>query len=90
MEIARKYSGKFVQWGIDEAFLDVSSKVGNWDEAKALALQIKQEIKEKEGITASIGVGSSKLVAKVASDYQKPDGLTIVKEEKVEKFLGTS
>lgn len=69
--------------------MDVSSKVGNWDEAKALALQIKQEIKEKEGITASIDVGSRKLVAKVASDFQKPDGLTIVKEEEVEKFLDT-
>jgi DNA polymerase IV (archaeal DinB-like DNA polymerase) len=87
MEIARKYAGKFEQWGIDEAFLDVSSKVGNWNEAETLARQIKQEIKEKEGITASIGVGSNKLVAKVASDYQKPDGLTIVKEEEVEKFL---
>ncbi len=89
MEIVRKYAGKFEQWGIDEAFLDVSNKVGNWDEAEALARQIKQEIKDKEGITASIGVGSSKLVAKVASDYQKPDGLTIVKEEEVEKFLDT-
>ena len=87
MEIARKYAGKFEQWGIDEAFLDVSSKVGNWDEAEALARQIKQEIKEKDGITASIGVGPSKLVAKVASDYQKPDGLTIVKEGEVEKFF---
>jgi DNA polymerase IV (DinB-like DNA polymerase) len=87
MEIARKYAGKFEQWGIDEAFLDVSSKVGNWNEAEALARQIKQEIKEKEGITASIGVGPSKLVAKVASDYQKLDGLTIVKEEAVKKFL---
>jgi len=87
MEIARKYAEKFEQWGIDEAFLDVSVKVGNWVEAEVLAGQIKQEIKEKEGITASIGVGPSKLVAKVASDYQKPDGLTIVKEEEVEKFL---
>ncbi len=50
-------------------------------------MQIKQEIKEKEGLTASIGVGPNKLVAKVASDFQKPDGLTIVKEEEVEKFL---
>ena len=87
MEIARKYAEKFEQWGIDEAFLDVSGKVGNWAGAEVLARQIKQEIKEKEGITASIGVGPSKLVAKVASDYQKPDGLTIVKEEEVEKFL---
>jgi len=87
MEIARKYAGKFEQWGIDEAFLDVSGKVGDWVGAELLARQIKQEIKEKERITASIGVGPSKLVAKVASDYQKPDGLTIVKEEEVEKFL---
>ncbi len=87
MSLARKYSGKFEQWGIDEAFLDVSEKVANWAEAAALARQIKQEIKDKEGITASIGVGPNKLVAKVASDFQKPDGLTIVKENEVEKFL---
>jgi DNA polymerase IV (archaeal DinB-like DNA polymerase) len=87
MEIARKYAGKFEQWGIDEAFLDVSGKVMDWKEAELLARQLKQEIKEKEGITASIGIGPSKLVAKVASDYKKPDGLTIVKEEEVEKFL---
>jgi DNA polymerase IV (DinB-like DNA polymerase) len=87
MQIARKYAGKFEQWGIDEAFLDVSDKVSDWSGAEALARQIKQEIKDKEGITASIGVGPSKLVAKVASDFQKPDGLTIVKEEEVEKFL---
>jgi DNA polymerase IV (DinB-like DNA polymerase) len=87
MEIARKYAEKFEQWGIDEAFLDVSDKVGDWAGAELLALQIKQEIKDKEGITASIGVGPSKLVAKIASDYQKPDGLTIVKQDEVEKFL---
>jgi len=87
MALARKYADKFEQWGIDEAFLDVSDKVGSWAEAESLALAIKQEIKEKEGLTASIGVGPNKLVAKVASDFQKPDGLTIVKEEEVEKFL---
>ncbi len=87
MEIARKYAWKFEQWGIDEALLDVSDKVGDWAEAKLLALLIKQEIKAKEGITASIGVGPNKLVAKIASDYQKPDGLTVVKDEEVEKFL---
>ncbi len=87
MEIARKYAGRFEQWGIDEAFLDISDKVSSYTEAEALALQIKHEIKEKEGLTASIGVGPNKLVAKVASDFQKPDGLTVVKEEEVEKFL---
>ena len=86
MAVARRYAGKFEQWGIDEAFLDVTDKVGCWAEAEVLARRIKKEIKEKEGLTASIGVGPNKLVAKVASDIQKPDGLTIVKEE-VEKFL---
>jgi DNA polymerase IV (DinB-like DNA polymerase) len=86
MAVARRYAGKFEQWGIDEAFLDVTDKVGSRAEAEELSRRIKKEIKEKEGLTASIGVGPNKLVAKVASDIQKPDGLTIVKEE-VEKFL---
>ena len=87
MAIARKYAGKFEQWGIDEAFLDVSDKVKDWAEAEALARQIKQEIKNTEHLTASIGVGPNKLIAKVASDFQKPDGLTVVKEEDAQKFL---
>ena len=45
------------------------------------------EIKEKQSLTCSIGVGPNKLIAKIASDFQKPDGLTIVREEEVEKFL---
>lgn len=87
MAIARRYAGKFEQWGIDEAFLDVTDRVKDWTEAEALARKIKGEIKEKEHLTASIGVGPNKLIAKVASDFQKPDGLTVVKEEAAEKFL---
>jgi DNA polymerase IV (DinB-like DNA polymerase) len=87
MEIARKYADKFEQWGIDEAFLDVSARVKDYAEAEALAKQLKREIKEKEHLTCSIGVGPNKLIAKIASDYQKPDGLTIVKENEVEAFL---
>jgi DNA polymerase IV (archaeal DinB-like DNA polymerase) len=87
MALARTYAARFEQWGIDEAFLDVSEKVADWAEAEVLARRIKQEIKEKEGLTASIGVGPNKLVAKVASDFHKPDGLTVVKEEDVAKFL---
>jgi DNA polymerase IV (archaeal DinB-like DNA polymerase) len=87
MGIARKYAGNFEQWGIDEAFLDVTSKVKDYVEAECLARKIKQEIKEKENLTCSIGVGPNKLVAKVASDFQKPDGLTIVRDEEVEVFL---
>lgn len=87
MGILRKYAGKFERWGIDEAFLDVTSKVRDYEEAEALARKIKNEIFEKEGLTCSIGIGPNKLVAKMASDFQKPDGSTVVKEEAVEKFL---
>ena len=87
MTIARKYADKFEQWGIDEAFLDVTEKVKDWAEAESLARQIKKEIQDTEHLTASIGVGPNKLLAKIASDFQKPDGLTLVREEEAEKFL---
>lgn len=87
MEIAKNYADKFEQWGIDEAFLDVSERAYSFEEAEALAKRLKQEIKEKTNLTASIGVGPNKLVAKVASDFHKPDGLTVVRDEEVEKFL---
>ena len=89
MKIAQRYADKFEQWGLDEAFLDVSQKVKDYDEADVYAKQLKREIKEKERLTCSIGVGPNKLIAKVASDYQKPDGLTIVKEGEAETFLAT-
>jgi DNA polymerase IV (DinB-like DNA polymerase) len=87
MEILRKLADKFERWGIDEAFLDVTSKARNFAEADTLARKIKREIFEKEKLTCSIGVGPNKLVAKMATDIQKPDGLTIVREEEVEEFL---
>lgn len=87
MEIARKYSDKFEQWGIDEAFLDITDKVNSFEEAETLAKHLKQEIKQKENLTCSIGVGPNKLAAKIASDFKKPDGLTVVTATEVEAFL---
>lgn len=87
MDILRTHADKFEQWGIDEAFLDVTTKVKDYAEAEALTRQIKKEIYEKEKLTCSIGIGPNKLVAKIASDFQKPDGLTVVKEGEAEKFL---
>ena len=87
MAIARNFADKFEQWGIDEAFLDVSSRVRDFADAESLARRLKQEIKEKEHLTCSIGVGPNKLIAKIASDHQKPNGLTIVKTEETEAFL---
>ncbi len=87
MQIAKCYADKFEQWGIDEAFLDVSDKVNNFDEATALGRVLKQEIQLKENLTCSIGIGPNKLVAKIASDFNKPNGLTVVNENEVEAFL---
>ncbi|MDH5267956.1 MAG: DNA polymerase IV, partial [Candidatus Bathyarchaeota archaeon] len=87
MAILRKYADKFEQWGLDEAFLDVSSKARNFGEARKLAEKIKQEIEGSEALACSIGVGPNKLVAKIASDFEKPNGLTVVEENEVENFL---
>ncbi len=87
MDIVRKYADQFEQWGVDEAFLDVTSKAKTPSEAEAYAKLIKQEIKQKEKLTCSIGIGPNKLIAKIASDIQKPDGLTLVRDEEAENFL---
>lgn len=87
MQIAKCYADKFEQWGIDEAFLDVSDRVHNFDEATALAKELKQEIQLKENLTCSIGIGPNKLIAKIASDFNKPNGLTVIKESEVAMFL---
>src|SRR5512135_2961212 len=62
MQISKCYADKFEQWGIDEAFLDVSYKVHNFDEATTLAKALQQEIQLKENLTCSIGIGPNKLV----------------------------
>jgi DNA polymerase IV (DinB-like DNA polymerase) len=87
MAILRQYADKFEQWGFDEAFLDVSSKTRDFKKAKRIAQAIKREIFDKEELTCSIGVGPNKLVAKIASDFEKPDGLTVVVEEAAQDFL---
>lgn len=86
MAIVHKYVSVVEEASIDEAYLDLSF-VGSYEKAVEICRQIKTEINEKERLTASVGIGPNKLIAKIASDYQKPDGLTVVKEEESEKFL---
>jgi DNA polymerase IV (DinB-like DNA polymerase) len=71
---------------IDEAYVDLSS-LGSVERGEAHARALKAEILEREGLTCSIGIGPNKLVAKIASDFRKPDGLTVVRPEDVESFL---
>jgi DNA polymerase IV (DinB-like DNA polymerase) len=86
MEILRTYSPHFHQVSIDEAFLDISH-AGDYSKAEEIALRIKEEIREKEHLTCSVGIGPSRIVAKIASDFTKPDGLTVVKPDQVLEFL---
>lgn len=82
MQILRGHSDKFEQVSIDEAFIDITGA-----EIEKVAAAIKNEIREKEKLSCSIGIASNKLVAKMASDFKKPDGLTIVKDGNEKDFL---
>lgn len=72
---------------LDEAYLDVTQNA--WDEplAQNVALRLKAEILERTGLTASAGVAPNKFLAKIASGWRKPDGLTVIAPERVERFL---
>ena len=80
----REFSPAVEDTGIDEAYLDISE---NPLPPEEIAKNIKESIFRKTSLTCSIGVGPNKLIAKIASDMQKPDGLTVVKPEDTEKFL---
>ena len=86
IEILRGFAEKFEQVSVDEAYL-VPVEIFTFDDAVICAHRIKDEIKSQEGITCSVGIGPNKLIAKIASGYQKPDGLTVVKHEDVREFL---
>ena len=75
---------------LDEAYLDVTENA--WDEPLGMnvARRIKALIRERTGLTASAGVAPNKFLAKIASAWQKPDGLTVIAPERVESFLQTA
>lgn len=75
--------------GIDEAFFDATSSTGgDFARARELAEAIRMAIYQSEGLTCSIGIGRSKVVAKLGSDSSKPDGMTVVFPQDTETFLG--
>lgn len=87
MEILRGYGGVLEQESVDEAFCDITGKAADFKAAKLLAEMIKEDIRQKVGLTSSVGIAPNKLVAKIASDFKKPDGLTVVEPEEVRQFL---
>src|SRR5215468_3053576 len=72
---------------LDEAFLDVTASLEALGSALEIARRIKGRIRERTGLTASVGVAPNKLIAKIASDLGKPDGLTVVTPERVHEVL---
>ena len=88
MEIFRTYANSLEQVSIDEAYLDVTEQVaGSFEDARGYAEKIKADVKKQVGISFSVGVGPNKIIAKIACDSQKPEGLTIVKPEETQNFL---
>jgi DNA polymerase IV (archaeal DinB-like DNA polymerase) len=86
MEVLQHHGDAFEEASIDEAYLDLSS-LENFAAARETVARIKQEIHDREGLGCSVGVAPNKLIAKIASGRQKPDGLTIVGPDEVADFL---
>src|SRR5436853_7245397 len=93
-EIGRQIRALFLSFtplveplSLDEAFLDVHGCEGLFGPAPEIARQIKQRIRAEIGLIASVGVAPNKYLAKLAGDFGKPDGLTILPPEQVKEFL---
>ncbi len=91
LNVCRKYADNVEQFSTDEVFIDVTLAADNYFGASMLALMIRRDLKATCGsvCTASIGVAPNKLVAKLASESVKPNGLTVVRPHEVEAFVRT-
>jgi DNA polymerase IV (archaeal DinB-like DNA polymerase) len=88
MAILRRHADTLEIAGIDEAYIDVTKKThGDYGEAEKLVAEMKEKVKQEIGVTFSVGIGPNMLIAKIASDLHKPDGVTSVRPEQVTEFL---
>lgn len=85
--IFRRYTDQVEFLSLDEAFLDVTQNKKNILSATQIAKEIKKAIYEELGLTGSAGVSYNKFLAKIASDYQKPNGLTVITPDQAQAFL---
>jgi DNA polymerase-4 len=86
-EVFREFTDLVEGLSLDEAFLDVTGSTALFGSGEAMAREIKARIHERTGLRASVGVSHNKLLAKLASDMQKPDGLTIIRPQDVRAML---
>ena len=87
MEILRSCTPLVEPLSLDEAYLDVTQNLWGEPLASEVAKRLKKKIFEETGLTASAGVAPNKFLAKIASGWRKPDGLTVIAPERVESFL---
>lgn len=87
MAIFREYTPVVGTISLDEAFLDMTGTERLFGKVEAIGREIKNRIWESQNLTASVGIGPNKLIAKIASDLDKPDGFIVVKPESVCDFL---
>src|SRR5262249_10185624 len=87
MEVFRRYTELVEPLSIDEAFLDITGSTALFGPPEQIARSVKREIRERTGLTASVGLAPNKFLAKIASDLKKPDGFMVVEEKDVGGFL---
>ncbi|MGI6223121.1 MAG: DNA polymerase IV [Prevotella sp.] len=85
--IFREYTDLIEPLSIDEAFLDVTENKKGIESATEIAIEIKRRIKEETQLTASAGISYNKFLAKIASDYRKPDGLFCIPPDEASDFI---
>ena len=85
--IFKQYTDLIEPLSLDEAYLDVTQNKKGLTSATDVAAQIKQQVKQVTGLTASAGVSINKFLAKIASDYQKPDGLFVITPNRAQQFI---
>lgn len=86
-QIFRKYTDIIEPLSLDEAFMDVSNCEQYQGSATLIAQAIRQDIKSEQNLTASAGVASNKFLAKIASDWNKPDGIFVITPDQIENFM---
>ncbi|HHX25631.1 MAG TPA: DNA polymerase IV [Firmicutes bacterium] len=87
LEVYRKYTPTVEPFSIDEAFLDVAGCERLHGDAHEIAQKIKTEVREGFGLSCSVGIAPCKLLAKMASDMKKPDGLTVIRSEDIADII---
>ncbi len=85
--IYAKYTDMIEPFGIDESWLDVTASQRIFGTGEEIAEKIRREVKERIGITISVGVSFNKVFAKLGSDYKKPDAVTVISEDNFRKIV---